>query len=141
MPRPLFLLPLLAAPLLVRAPQVLAAPASTSTASAPVKLTFLDDDAEAGGFDITASVQSLPVQWNLCQDDEGQAYVLKLSSSGASLASVAITSLPEPARAAISRRIRRSPSLSSRPPTAMIVPGFGRLRCFGAVFLSFAATK
>lgn len=86
MPRPLFLLPLIAAPILSLAPQVLAAPAPPAAASSAAKLTFLDDDAEAGGFDITANVQALPVQWSLCQDGEGQAYTLKLDASGATLA-------------------------------------------------------
>ena len=85
MPRPLFLLPLLAAPILVRTPQVLAAPASSATASTGAKLTFLDDDAEAGGFDITANVRSLPLQWSLCQDDEGRAYILKLTATSTTI--------------------------------------------------------
>lgn len=86
MPRPLFLLPLLAAPILSCAPQVLAAPAPPAAAPSAAKLTYLDDEAEAGGFDITASLGSLPVTWSLCQNAEGQAYTLRLGAGGATLA-------------------------------------------------------
>lgn len=86
MPRPLFLLPLLSAPLLCHSAQVLAAPAQPAAASsATAKLTYLDDDAEAGGFDITATLKALPVTWSLCQDAEGQAYRLRLDGGSATL--------------------------------------------------------
>ncbi len=84
MPRSLFLLPLLAAPLLCSHAHVLAAPAQPAAPSA-LKLAYLDDDAEAGGFDITGKLLSLPVAWSLCENAQGQAYLLKLSSGGATL--------------------------------------------------------
>jgi hypothetical protein len=48
-------------------------------------MTYLEDEAESGGFDVTANLKSLPVSWTLCEDEDGNAYRLKMSSAGATL--------------------------------------------------------
>lgn len=47
--------------------------------------TFLDDEAEAGGFDITALVSKLPVEWSLNQQENGDGYRLRLTPTAAEL--------------------------------------------------------
>jgi len=46
---------------------------------------FLEDEAETGGYDVTATLSTLPVEWSLAQQENGDAYRLKLSASSVEL--------------------------------------------------------
>jgi hypothetical protein len=46
---------------------------------------YLDDEAEAGGFDITAQLTKLPVEWNLAEQENGDSYRLRITSSSVEL--------------------------------------------------------
>ncbi len=82
---PFFLFPLIA-PLL--APIALhAQAAATSSKAAPAKSTFtyLDDEAEAGGFDISATAQKFPLQFIIAQQENGDGYLLKATTNSIEL--------------------------------------------------------
>jgi hypothetical protein len=46
---------------------------------------YLDDEAEEAGFDVTASLAKAPVEWALCEQEEGEGYRLKLEPRAATL--------------------------------------------------------
>jgi hypothetical protein len=58
--------------------------AQSSPSSAPVKTAFsyLDDEAEAGGFDVTAAIGKLPVQMIIAEQENGDGYLLRMSADG-----------------------------------------------------------
>lgn len=60
------------------------ASAQTAPNSAATKtsFTYLDDEAEAGGFDIIASIGKLPIQLLLAEQENGDAYLLKTNADG-----------------------------------------------------------
>src|SRR5688500_7746481 len=60
----------------------------TSSAHAQGGFQYLDDEAEAGGFDITAQLTKLPVEWNLAEQDNGDAYRLRITSTSVELHTV-----------------------------------------------------
>ena len=47
--------------------------------------TNLDDEAEAGGYDVTATARTLPVEWSLAEQEDGDGYRLKLAATGITL--------------------------------------------------------
>ncbi len=47
--------------------------------------TYLEDPAEEGGFDVTAKLASLPVDWSLCEQENGDGYRLKFTPAGIEL--------------------------------------------------------
>ena len=47
--------------------------------------TILDDEAEAGGFDVTANLKTMPAQLALAQAENGDGYRLKLGADGIEL--------------------------------------------------------
>jgi len=51
--------------------------------------TNLDDEGEAGGYDVTAQLNKIPVEWNLNAQENGDAYRLRLTPAGAELSVVA----------------------------------------------------
>jgi hypothetical protein len=58
---------------------------------APVQaqtFTWLDDEAEASGFDITAQLSKIPVEWSLAQQEEGDGYRLRIAPDGITLSTV-----------------------------------------------------
>lgn len=50
--------------------------------------TNLDDEGEAGGYDVTAQLNKIPVEWNLNAQENGDAYRLRLTPTGAELSIV-----------------------------------------------------
>jgi hypothetical protein len=50
--------------------------------------TNLPDEGEAGGYDVTAKIVALPVEWNLNAQENGDAYRLRLEPTGAELSIV-----------------------------------------------------
>lgn len=44
--------------------------------------TYLEDPAEEGGFDVTAKLANLPVDWSLCEQENGDGYRLKFTPTG-----------------------------------------------------------
>jgi hypothetical protein len=46
---------------------------------------YLDDEAEAGGFDITAQITKLPVEWSLAEQENGDAYRLRITTNAVEL--------------------------------------------------------
>jgi hypothetical protein len=51
--------------------------------------TNLSDEGEAGGYDVTAKIVALPVEWSLNAQENGDAYRLRLEPTGAQLSLVA----------------------------------------------------
>ncbi|HEX8834333.1 MAG TPA: hypothetical protein VF719_09030 [Abditibacteriaceae bacterium] len=49
------------------------------TASAQTKFNYLDDEAEEGGYDVTATLQKSPAELTLAENDEGEGYRLKIT--------------------------------------------------------------
>jgi hypothetical protein len=47
--------------------------------------TYLDDEAEAGGYDITATIQGLPIEMTIAEQENGDAYRLRITPDGATL--------------------------------------------------------
>jgi len=47
--------------------------------------TFLDDDAEPGGYDVTARLKQMPVEFWLAKQTNGDGYHVKIESTGISL--------------------------------------------------------
>ena len=54
---------------------------------AAVKSTFtdLDDDAEAGGYDVSAQLTALPVEWSVARQKNGDGYYVDFTPNGVSL--------------------------------------------------------
>jgi len=48
--------------------------------------TYLDDEAEAGGFDVTATVEKLPAELMLAQQENNDGYVVRMYGDGVELA-------------------------------------------------------
>jgi len=64
---------------------LLAALLSFSLSAHAQNFSFLDDEAESGGFDITATANKLPVEWSLNQQENGDGYRLRLTPTTAEL--------------------------------------------------------
>ncbi|MDQ3815666.1 MAG: hypothetical protein M3347_17265 [Armatimonadota bacterium] len=58
---------------------------ATTHAYALPGFTYLDDEAEAGGYDVTATAQKLPVEWSLAEQENGDGYRVKIAADGAEL--------------------------------------------------------
>ncbi|MDF2439756.1 MAG: hypothetical protein JWN98_740, partial [Abditibacteriota bacterium] len=58
--------------------------AQTSAISAPAKIsfTYLDDEAEAGGFDVTATIGNLPITMIIAEQENGDGYLLRMNTAG-----------------------------------------------------------
>jgi hypothetical protein len=54
-------------------------------AHAEAGFQYLDDKAEAGGFDITAQIVKLPVEWNLAEQENGDTYRLRITPTSVEL--------------------------------------------------------
>jgi hypothetical protein len=62
-----------------------AKPAPAAKLAAPVKWTYLDDEAEAGGYDVTANWQGGASELTLAEDEEGNGYRFKISATAIEL--------------------------------------------------------
>ncbi|HVF11117.1 MAG TPA: hypothetical protein VNA16_09960 [Abditibacteriaceae bacterium] len=69
--------------------------------------TYLDDETEAGGYDITATLQSLPVEMTIAEQENGDAYRLRIMADGAALSA----QVKKVARPLVQTRTRISPGL------------------------------
>lgn len=61
----------------------------TAPAQALPGFTYLDDEGEAGGYDVTAHLKSLPVEWSLNEQDNGDGYRLKINPNSIELSLIA----------------------------------------------------
>lgn len=57
---------------------------NSPASSAPAKTSFsyLDDEAEAGGFDVTATIGKLPIQMIVAEQENGDGYLLRITTGG-----------------------------------------------------------
>lgn len=60
----------------------------TSVARAQNTFSYLEDEAESGGFDITAQINKLPVEWSLAEQTNGDSYRLKITTNSVELSTL-----------------------------------------------------
>ncbi|MBV9864517.1 MAG: hypothetical protein JO316_04155 [Abitibacteriaceae bacterium] len=63
--------------------------AGAAVARAEAGFTYLDDQAEAGGYDVITTMEKLPVELSLAEQANGDGYRLKMTANGAQLATQA----------------------------------------------------
>lgn len=59
-----------------------------SLAHAQSTFTYLDDEAEAGGFDVTSQINKLPVEWSLAEQENGDGYRLRITPTSVELSTL-----------------------------------------------------
>jgi hypothetical protein len=77
-------IPVALATLVIAAPAIVLPPLAIS-AFAQGGFTILDDEAEADGYDVTATLQKAPAEWTLAQDEDGNGYRLKINPTSLEL--------------------------------------------------------
>ncbi len=77
------LLPIIALPALAQTatPPQTATPATTANVAAS-GWNYLDDEAEASGFDLSFGAQQFPVEWMLAEQENGDGYILRFAPEG-----------------------------------------------------------